>query len=84
MKVREVNVHEKLKDYALVICLFVFLFVVVGNGLHLTPAASFIGALSGTPLVVFAFNRWCDIHCGGGEARTGQPASEIIPLRRQL
>jgi hypothetical protein len=76
--------REKLKHYALVICLFFFLFVVIGNGLHLTSAASFIGALSGTPLVVFAFNRWGDIHCGGGEARTGQPASEIIPLRKQL
>ena len=76
--------HEKLKHYALVTCLFVLLFVVIRNGLHLTPAVSFIGALSGTPLVVFAFKSRCDIHCGVGKAGTGQPASEIIPSRRQL
>jgi hypothetical protein len=33
--------QEKLKNYSLVICLFVFLFVVIGKGLHLTPTASF-------------------------------------------
>ena len=49
--------HGRLKNYALVICLFVFLFISIGNGLHLTPGAAFIGALSGTPLVIFAFNR---------------------------
>ena len=64
--------HEKLKHYALVICLFVFLLVVIGNGLHLTPAASF-GALSGTQLVVFAFNRWCDIHSGEGRRVQDSP-----------
>ena len=40
----------KLKNYAVVICLFVFLFVVIGNGFHLTPAGSLIAAMSGTHL----------------------------------
>jgi hypothetical protein len=75
--------HGRLKNYALVICLFVFLFVCIGNGLHLTPGAAFIGALSGTPLVIFAFNRWCDARCRGEEARREEPASEIIPLRER-
>ena len=75
--------HGRLKNYALVICLFVFLFVSIGNGLHLTPGAAFIGALSGTPLVIFAFNRWSDARCRRGEARREEPASENIPLRER-
>ena len=47
----------RLKNYVLVICLFVFLFVIVGGGLHLTPGGAFRAALSDTTLVVFAFNR---------------------------
>jgi hypothetical protein len=75
--------HERLKNYALVICLFVFLFVSIGNGLHLTPGAAFIGALTGTPLVIFAFNRWCDARCRGEETRRKESASEIVPLRER-
>jgi hypothetical protein len=58
----------KLKNYALVICLFVFLYVVMGNGLHLTPAASLIAATSGTPLVIFAFSRWHGAQWSGEHA----------------
>ena len=47
----------RLKNYALVICVFVFLFVIIGGGLHLAPGGAFLAPLSGTPLVVFAFNR---------------------------
>jgi hypothetical protein len=75
--------HERLKNYALVICLFVFLFVCIGNGLHLTPGAAFIGALSGTPLVIFAFNRWCDAQRRREERRREEPVSETIPLRER-
>jgi hypothetical protein len=75
--------HERVKNYALVICLFVFLFVSIGNGLHLTPGAAFIGALTGTPLVIFAFNRWCDARCRGEETRRKESASEIVPLRER-
>ncbi len=49
---------EKLKRYSLGLCLFVFLFVVIGSGFHLNPGGAFIAALSGTPLVICAFNRW--------------------------
>ena len=75
--------HGSLKNYALVICLFVFLFVSIGNGLHLTSGAAFVGALSGTPLVIFAFNRWCNTRCRREEARREEPASEIISLRNR-
>jgi hypothetical protein len=73
----------RLKNFGLVTCLFVFLFVSVGNGLHLTPGAAFIGALSGTPLVVFAFNRWCDARCWREEARREEPGSKIFSLRER-
>ena len=55
----------KLKNYGLVICLFVFLFVVVGGGLHLAPAGAFLAAVTGTPLVIHAFHRRLD-----GDSRT--------------
>ena len=50
--------QERLKRYSLVLCLFVFLFVVIGGGFHLNPGGALAAALSGTPLVIFAFNRW--------------------------
>ena len=49
--------HERLKNYALVICLFVFLFVIIGGGLHLNPSGAFLASVTGTPLVVYAFHR---------------------------
>ena len=49
--------HGRLKNYALVICLFVFLFVIIGGGLHLNPSGAFLAAVTGTPLVVYAFHR---------------------------
>ncbi len=49
---------EKLKRYSLGVCLFVFLFVAIGGGFHLNPGGAFVAALSGTPLVICAFNRW--------------------------
>ena len=48
--------QERLKSYWLVLCLFVFLFVTLGAGFHLNPAGAFVAALSGTPLVIYAFN----------------------------
>ena len=50
----------KMKQYALGACLFAFLFVVVGGGLHLNPGGAFLAALSGTPLMIHIFNRWLE------------------------
>ena len=47
----------RLKNYGLVICLFVFLFVIIGGGLHLNPSGAFLAAASGTPLVIYVFRR---------------------------
>ena len=75
--------YGKLKNYALIICLFVFLFVTLGNALRQTPGAAFMSALSGTPLVIFGFNRWRDAQCRDEERRE-EAASEIIALRKRL
>ena len=48
--------HNRLKNYALVICLFVFLFVIIGGGLHLAPGGALLAAVTGTPLVTYAFH----------------------------
>jgi hypothetical protein len=50
--------RNKLKSYSLVLCLFVFLFVIIGGGLHLNPIRAFAAALSATPLILHSVNRW--------------------------
>lgn len=50
---------QKLKCYALVCCLFVFLFIVLGGGLRLNPGGAFLGAATGTPVIVYGFSRLC-------------------------
>ena len=49
--------HSKARNYCLVFCLFVFLFVISGGGLHLNPGGAFLAAATGTPLVICVFNR---------------------------
>lgn len=50
--------RTKIKQYSLVVCLFLFLFVVIGGGLHLNPGGAFIAAATGTPLLIYVLNRW--------------------------
>jgi hypothetical protein len=52
-------VPAKIKQLALIACLFLFLFVVIGGGLHLTPGGAFLAAATGTPLVIHFFSRRC-------------------------
>jgi hypothetical protein len=75
--------RQRLKKYALGCCLFVFLFVIISGGFHLTSGAAMIGALSGTPLVIYAFNRWCDAQFRGEKTHGEAPASEIFSLRER-
>ena len=56
--------RNKLKSYSLILCLFVFLFVIIGGGLHLNPIGAFAAALSATPLILHSVNRW-----GGNRAQ---------------
>ena len=50
--------QHRTKEAVLVVCLFHFLFVVFGGGLHLSPSGAFLAALTGTPLMVRVFNVW--------------------------
>jgi hypothetical protein len=52
-------VVTKIKRGSLVVCLFLFLFVVIGGGLHLNPGGAFLAAATGTTLVIYVFNRRC-------------------------
>lgn len=49
----------KVKQCLLIACLFLFLFVVIGGGLHLNPAGSFLAAATGTPLVIHFVKSRC-------------------------
>jgi hypothetical protein len=51
-------VRAKIKQILLIVCLFLFLFVVIGGGLHLKPGGAFVSSASGTPLLIYVFNRW--------------------------
>jgi hypothetical protein len=51
-------VRPRLKKISLVSCLFLFLLVVLGGGLRLSPAGALLAAATGTPLIMHAFNRW--------------------------
>ena len=58
---------NRLRSCSLAASLFVFLFVVVGAGLHLKPMGAFVAALSGSFLVIHGVNRW-----GGGPTSIGK------------
>jgi hypothetical protein len=51
-------VRHHVREVSLFFCLFLFLFVVVGGGLHLNPARAFLAALTATPLIIHVCNRW--------------------------
>jgi hypothetical protein len=50
-------VRTKLKQYSLIVCLFLFLFLVIGGGLNLSAGGALIAAATGTPLLICVFNR---------------------------
>jgi len=64
---------SRLKSCSLAACLFVFLFVVVGAGLHLKPLGAFLAATSGAFLVIHGVNRWG----GAGQSRQAGQRREI-------
>jgi hypothetical protein len=69
--------HNRLKNYALVICLFVFLFVILGGGLHLAPGGAFLAAVTGTPLVIFAFQSRFSAGSSHGNGRSITAKNEV-------
>ena len=49
--------QTKVKRISLGVCLFVFLFVVIGGGLPLSPGGAFLAAATGAPLLVHMLKR---------------------------
>lgn len=76
--------RRKLKTCCLALCLFVFLFVVIGGGLHLGAGGALLGAMSGTPLVIFAYNRWYSMRMEGQEPQKEESARPALQLRNRL
>ena len=70
--------HSKVKNYALVFCLFVFLFVTIGGGLHMNAGGAFLAAATGTPLVIYAFNRRFSGDCRPGHVPPQRAGNEVI------
>ncbi len=68
--------HSKVKNYSLVFCLFVFLFIVLGGGLHMNPGGAFLAAATGTPLMIYAFNRGFN-GASGPKVRADSPRNEV-------
>lgn len=48
---------ERLKNAALVFCLFIVLVVILSSYFRASGVGTFFGALAGTPLLVHVFNR---------------------------
>ena len=69
--------QARVKDYGLAVCLFVFLFVIIGGGLHLNPSGAFLAAMSGTPLVIYAFRRWPNGASRPDPAQTDTARNEV-------
>lgn len=70
--------QNRLRNYALVICLFVFLFVIIGGGLHLAPGGAFLAAATGTPLAIFAFQSRFGQGSSPGNGRPTTAKNEVI------
>jgi hypothetical protein len=51
------SMRRKLKNLALVFCLFTFLLIVLGGGLRLSPGGAVVASATGTPLLIYAFHR---------------------------
>jgi hypothetical protein len=61
------------------------LFIVLGGGLHMNPGGEFLAAATGTPLMIYAFNRKSKGDCrtehappqlAGNEVRYGSDKSD--------
>ena len=76
--------RTKVSQYSLIACLFLFLIVVIGGGLHLTAGGAFLAAATGTPLLIHVFHRW--LTRGNGpdlrSRREGESAASETPTKR--
>jgi len=73
-------VQTKVKRISLGVCLFVFLFVVIGGGLHISSGGAFLAAATGTPLLIHVLHR---LRTGGsGEPSPPSPSRTGISGNR--
>ncbi len=72
----EATVRTKVKRISLGVC-FVFLFVVIGGGLHLSPGGAFLAAATGTPLLIHMLNRQRTEGSGEPGPRSHQEAAAV-------
>lgn len=63
--------HRRIRTFYLVASLFLFLLVVLGGGLHLSPAGALVAAAAGTPLFIHLWNS-CIGALSGARARLGE------------
>ena len=70
-------------NYSLVFCLFVFLFVIIGGGLHLNPGGAFLAAATGAPLVICVFNRRFNEASRSDEGRAESLSNEVAYVSRK-
>lgn len=70
--------RHRTKQTLLIVCLFVFLFVVLGGGLHLGPSGAFLAAVTGTPIIIYVFNVWSRRSC---EATPSSHRIMTLPVR---
>lgn len=80
---------KRVKDTALVVCVFILLLVIFGC-LRATSAGAFFGALAGTPVLVHVFNRLVprckqpeDGRVRTSEVLPSQPAEQVFVLRME-
>src|SRR5215467_12598233 len=86
---------ERLKNAALILCLFIVLVVIFSSYFRASAAGTFFGALAGTPLLVHVFNRLVPRRgawerCVGRTAEVmprsepvSQPPEQVIVLRME-
>jgi hypothetical protein len=67
---------ERIKNGALVFCLFVFLLVIFSSYFRANELGSLCGALTGTPLLVHVFNRLMSLR----HDSESKPHSREVPL----
>jgi len=72
-------VLTKLKQGSLVVCLFLFLYVVIGSGLHLNPGGAFLAAATAMPLLIHVFNRLCAGRGVGGDPIPASRSPGSVP-----
>ena len=85
---------ERLKNAALVFCLFIVLLVVFSSYFRANEVGTFFGALAGTPLLVHVFNRVAPSRSKPGSERTTtalvahaepmlRPTEQVVVLRME-